>query len=702
MWTNRIRVRVPAFLVRPHELEVDGFDQKPPHMNEAGSKAQPTLAFRGEPEIRPKENHSATRCRWTATTFVTSPETRAAEIPPSEARFKGGPQTLAQAQGERPDDAPWLSVTTTPSGSYKIDDCLGCLERCLRDPSEAPPPPRDAPSLRPQAGVPDLSRRWRILNCDAYTGHDEHSMRKLAWRRGYVLIKHGGGTTGQAQVNDTHTHGPISKDYQDLEQTAALLDLQVDPNGCPNRSRGDCVHDLCTVWRRPELHARGVKGHKENHLTTALDGSEDHLASSSIAALWKEIGMDAIRDQSIEEVCTAWEGGMLEWRFEDVYSLVDPMPVRGVLDVPREYDDDEGSDDGGGEDPWDDDPGGSPMQTDSDSEPAPAGAKRFRLEDPVAADEAQGHIERLHVLDGMIENAVSLGNFAIETALRNARRRATKDAHGSSQANARVAAVVRQAELDEDTHHAELRQARLAAKALQHQSASTTTELQSLAAEVRQQHTKLRERELALVRSENAAEHTAEQARRRADLDAAPRQFDLEMLGGGLPAGGTCRHRQNRSDLLERIKRAAPELPVDYEVNWTRFKESSCKMWNSTATCLHDPKTTSCTQFSKLAPCRACLRALRVVITWSRAHVRVCVLWLFRMRLQGHWDRKGRGYHDRTWAVRVRNRLLEVIVGLNEGDDGAFRRFVRSETRIWKLDTCDFVSPLPAAASGHV
>mgnify|MGYP000694948667 CR=1 FL=1 len=58
------------------------FDQKPFHINEAGSKCAYTLTHKGELEIPLKEQHSETRERWTVNTMVTSREASARIGPP--------------------------------------------------------------------------------------------------------------------------------------------------------------------------------------------------------------------------------------------------------------------------------------------------------------------------------------------------------------------------------------------------------------------------------------------------------------------------------------------------------------------------------------------------------------------------------------------------------------------------------------------
>ena len=68
MWSNLIRVQTFLWLTFGYYAEIDGFDQKPMHVAESGSKLLQTLAFVGEQDVSLKECHSATRSRWTLTT----------------------------------------------------------------------------------------------------------------------------------------------------------------------------------------------------------------------------------------------------------------------------------------------------------------------------------------------------------------------------------------------------------------------------------------------------------------------------------------------------------------------------------------------------------------------------------------------------------------------------------------------------------
>ena len=82
MWVTNVRIRALAMCCHGHDLPVVGFDQKGLHFNELGSKNTGTLHFAGAPEVALKENHCATRERFSIMTSVTSVT--------AEARIPGG------------------------------------------------------------------------------------------------------------------------------------------------------------------------------------------------------------------------------------------------------------------------------------------------------------------------------------------------------------------------------------------------------------------------------------------------------------------------------------------------------------------------------------------------------------------------------------------------------------------------------------
>ena len=218
-----------------------------------------------------------------------------------------------------------VTAQTSNSGSYRTEHVLTYLERALPTTADTAP-----------AG------HWRLIYCDRYRAHESDAMRRLAWEHRAVVLLHGGGTTGVAQVNDTHLHGALSKAYQELEMHLGVVQLVLDPNSCPNRSRADCVRDLGLMWGRSDLHLTALAGWKANMIMNALDGSEDRLASSEVRAFWDELEMDTLRKDIIQDICTECEAGRLEWSFEVVYSLVEDFDTTGFLDFYEEGQEDEG------------------------------------------------------------------------------------------------------------------------------------------------------------------------------------------------------------------------------------------------------------------------------------------------------------------------------------------------------------------------
>ena len=176
------------------------FDQSPFHMNEAGSKEQRTLAVRGAPDIVLKEGHAATRARWTANAMTVSDPSVCGGVPPLELMFRvssSGVRLHPRMRSFIPEFAPWLTVVTSDSGSYKEDDALAYVETVLTPRAEGQP--------------------WRLLLVDAAAAQTTDAVRRLAWQRGYALCSHGGGATGVCQPNDTDLHGEMKRLYMEME-----------------------------------------------------------------------------------------------------------------------------------------------------------------------------------------------------------------------------------------------------------------------------------------------------------------------------------------------------------------------------------------------------------------------------------------------------------------------------------------------------
>ena len=117
------------------DLVMFDFDQSPFHVNEAGSKDQRSLAMRGAADVVLKEGHAATRDRWTASRMtVSDPTVCGGTVPPLELMFRvqsSGIHVNPRMRGFIPGWAPWMSVVTSESGSYKEDDVLSYIDRVM-------------------------------------------------------------------------------------------------------------------------------------------------------------------------------------------------------------------------------------------------------------------------------------------------------------------------------------------------------------------------------------------------------------------------------------------------------------------------------------------------------------------------------------------------------------------------------------------
>ncbi len=471
LWCNIIRIRHAILLIFGYDPDVDGWDQKPFHMNEAGSKYQKTLSFSGG-EVELKEGHSATRERWTACTYTTSSLERAMRIPPLEIMFKGGPRVFASLQdfketlraSEAFGNLGWLSLCTGDSGSYKAEDVLAYLQR----------------HLEPWGP----GRRWRILTADDYKGHKDPRIFQLCWERGYLLILIGGGITGAVQTCDTHLHLPMSMKYQHAEMAFLAEMMDLNPAGLPLMSRCDCTRELCAIYGNPALHAKVARaGTRDNMFTLPLDGSGKHLGNPKLRELWDELEMDKWTRHIVADLNRSNADRRLEWTLDFARGLLEPCPKRCQLDEYEELMDDEGDlvDPAAGRPLWDDNAGApSPDASDVEDEaqaeesllaavavedegdapggmgPAPASQSEESL--PAAAAVQQRALEismQLAALDALREQAQGIGDPKILAAVRRARGDANKRLVGKGQEDALVSQAVDQiAERQEDERRA--------------------------------------------------------------------------------------------------------------------------------------------------------------------------------------------------------------------------------------------------------
>ena len=550
MWLNSIRVRTLCWLQHGYDPRASGFDQKPFHINESGSKEAKTLAHKNQREVALKELHTDTRARWTACTMVVSDPGEARAVPHLECLFKGGSTICRRLEADVAAFAPAkLSVTTSDTGSYRMEHVLNYLDKALaRQPGEA--------------------FQWRLLFCDVYAAHLGDPVSRLAWKHGYVIVVHGGGTTGVAQVNDTHLHQALSREYQRLEQKDMFAQLARDSSKCPTRQRELCMRDLWLIWQRESIHLQAAEGHLRNMLTNSLDGKQDHMASAEISKFWRELHMDELRKECIDSVCEEWEAGRLEWSYEVVYGLIEEHPKAGILDEYCEGQEDEGEDPGDAE-PWDDDD--SRASGDEKREPGAcdsrAPAEEMDFTSAQAAEIAK-HERRLSILDSTAEVATGEFPSLVRHAL-DLRDEVVKQSCLRSGVDMVVARAVRDRErLRADA--AVQDKERADARAMKQRAEEAAMEAALVHFEQRSEEVAKREREAMEDAARQRASAEAE-ARKKAIAEATV-GFDLGELGQGREKGGGAGFAQKRFDLLGRVFRLGDEMPPDTAANWKHWR----------------------------------------------------------------------------------------------------------------------------------
>ena len=126
------------------------------------------------------------------------------------------------------DDAgPCVFVQTQEKGSYRVEDVLEFLDWWL-----------------PVAEHPQDSL---LVMLDWFSAHLHEKVQQLVHRKGHLLDYHGGGTTPIEQVNDTHIHAALSRDYKILENEDALRQRSVNSKRVPRRSRQIIVDDITQI-----------------------------------------------------------------------------------------------------------------------------------------------------------------------------------------------------------------------------------------------------------------------------------------------------------------------------------------------------------------------------------------------------------------------------------------------------------------------
>jgi len=172
------------------------------------------------------------------------------------------------------------------------------------------------------------TRDYRILYLDVAKGHLGADVEEYCWQRGYIYLLHYGGTTGIAQVNDTHCHLYVEDFYVQLEQKF-FTKVQSNYPGNINRSLAQVVADVVTTWRSLD-HTVSCEGHWATGLANSLNelDQEDAKITGEAREVWNAMHMGEERKKAFKEVDDMIASGEIKG-FEDVRKVIVHPPSKG-------------------------------------------------------------------------------------------------------------------------------------------------------------------------------------------------------------------------------------------------------------------------------------------------------------------------------------------------------------------------------------
>jgi hypothetical protein len=339
---------------------------------------------------------------------------------------------------------------------------------------------------------------------------------------------------------------------------ADLLEQErLQPRSCPKRDRDDCIRDAIAAWNSAEMHKRAAEGHKQNMLSVALDGSEDHLGRGDAARLWVEADMPRKRAAALADVDAMWSAGSLTW--DKHRDLIAAFPPRGQIDEYVEGQEDEGEPPRG--EPWTDREDASGDSEDVHGKVRRSG-ERFMTDDQLVQ---VGDIsERLRKVEDVLAGARELGNPHVVMTLEQARHTLMRQLTGAKVVDPVVAAAARDVRLANEAHLLVSRARCTAARAAQMRMVECKSKS---SANLLAGWTLRRERmRLRLLRVSNG------------NFSKGPAKgFDAADLGQGQKDGGGQVYKRRRMELVNRVASAFPALAGDLAENWPR----TWRMWDA-------------------------------------------------------------------------------------------------------------------------
>ena len=102
----------------------------------------------------------------------------------------------------------------------------------------------------------------RIIFLDAFTAHHVSAVKELLAKRGFIVIKLGGGTTPLLCGLDVYLHAQLELAMIQLETVDFDEQQQLRPWKVPTRSRQRLVTDMGTWWKHFPHASTGINAFK--------------------------------------------------------------------------------------------------------------------------------------------------------------------------------------------------------------------------------------------------------------------------------------------------------------------------------------------------------------------------------------------------------------------------------------------------------
>ena len=190
------------------------------------------------------------------------------------------PQNLFSRAKGRAHPPEGVYVQWAPKGSYRLETMLGTISH-----------------LRNRSNI-FTHRDYALYILDDYSVHVMPEVKQAFLARGYILVCSGGGVTGDVQVNDTHVHHLLKKEYRERESKLMLQQLTENRNKVPNPSRDDMMKMLNDSWQALILDP--IQALKNNFVSNSFDGSEDYLVHDKLFSIVGE-QMVAFREYLLDQ-----------------------------------------------------------------------------------------------------------------------------------------------------------------------------------------------------------------------------------------------------------------------------------------------------------------------------------------------------------------------------------------------------------------